>query len=247
MNDLLFIVLPQFLLSVAALFILPGDTQWLMVTFVSWFLMYVMGEGIFLHKYFSHRSFETHDWIAKVFATFAVLGGYGSPIRFRGIHLEHHKYTDKAGFDPHTPQDGFWHAMGLWYGSGVHFPIIRCKSLLKDKYYCFLEKYAIQILWITAAFLAAFNIKLAIFGLFLPGFIGFLFIGISNTLTHLVGTKRFETDDNSRNIALLSWITWQGGVLHNNHHAVPNRYHDSYAWYEFDIGKYIVPLIATKY
>ena len=246
MNYLMLIVLPQFLLSLLALAILPGDTQWLFLTFVSWFCMYVMGEGIFLHKYFTHRSFETRPWIAKLFATFAILGGYGSPIRFRGIHLLHHKYTDKDG-DPHSPRDGLAHAMGLWYDSDIIFPAMYCRELLKDKYYRFLDKYSISILWVSAMVLSIFSIKAVLFGIFLPGFIGFLLIGVSNTLTHTIGTRRFKTDDNSRNIALLSWLTWQGGVLHNNHHAKPNRYHDSHAWYEFDIGKYIVPLIATKY
>ena len=64
---------------------------------------------------------------------------------------------------------------------------------------------------------------------------------------HRYGTKRFDTDDEGRNITWLSWLTWVGsGALQNNHHAYPGRWHDSHAWYEFDIGKYIIPLIATE-
>ena len=233
MRHLLFIIAPQLLFSIIALIYLPHNYIWLVLTFVSWFLMYVMGEGIFLHRYFSHRSFETRPWIAKIFGTLATIGGYGSPIAFRAIHLGlHHKYTDNS--------------VGFWYKEDITPPLLICRRLMREKYYVWLDNNTFLLFW--GVFLALFviDIRLVLYGLCLPSFIGFMCLGISNSFTHLVGTRRFDTNDNSRNIAILSWLTWQGGVLHNNHHALPNRYHDSHAWYEFDIGKYIIPLIATE-
>jgi stearoyl-CoA desaturase (delta-9 desaturase) len=54
-----------------------------------------------------------------------------------------------------------------------------------------------------------------------------------NSATHLWGSRRFETRDDSRN----SWwvALFSGGEgWHNNHHAHPVSARHGLAWYEFD-------------
>lgn len=245
------ITIPQFIIGPFALYFLysTGEYIWLVSTFSFWFLGYVIGEGIFLHRYFSHRTFETRPVIAKFFAFMALLAGFGGPIFYRAVHIGlHHAFADNPGKDPHTPKDGFWHAWIMWASKPIEkLPLIVCKNLLKDKFYVFLETHTIKIWWLSFILLAIIDWRLPIFTLGLSGFIGIQFGGVSNCLSHLYGTRRFNTPDNSKNLAFLSWITWQGSsAMHNNHHANPGRYHDSYLWYEFDIGKWIIPLIATK-
>jgi stearoyl-CoA desaturase (delta-9 desaturase) len=242
------IIIPQHLAGLVAIGLLfAGEsTVWLLATFAAWFLCFVMGEGIFFHKYFSHRSFETNPIIAKIFAVFGLLGGFGSPISYRAVHtgLHHaHSDTDK---DSHSPIHGFWHSWLLWHLTSVRPPLIICKTLLKDKFYVWLEANIIKIWWTTVILLALVDWRLPIFTMGLAGMIGMSMAGISNSIGHSYGSRRFDTNDNSRNVWWISWFTWQGGILQNNHHARPSRYHDSLAWYEFDIGKWIIPLIATK-
>jgi fatty-acid desaturase len=243
------IIIPQHLLGIAAIATLffESNLTWLWATFVAWFLCYVMGEGIFLHRYFSHRAFETHPWIAKIFAVFALLGGFGSPISYRAVHIGmHHAHSD-TDKDSHSPIHGFWHAWILWHLTSIKPPLVICKNLLRDKFYVWLETNIIKVWWGALIVLTLIDWRLPLFTLGLAGAIGMNMAGITNSLAHMVGTRRFDTDDNSRNIAWLSWLTWQGSsVLQNNHHAKPSRYHDSHAWYELDIGKWIIPLIATK-
>lgn len=224
-----------------------GASNWLWVTFVMWFLTYVMGEGIFLHRYFSHRAFETHAWIAKTFAVLAAIGGFGGPIGYRATHTGlHHAFSDQDR-DPHTPTKGWFYAMVGWHFVDHKLPIAICKSLLRDKFYVTLENNIIKLWWTAFIIFALIDIRLALYGMGLSGMIGYLFYSWTNAAGHSLGYRRFDTDDYSKNIPVWSWICWQGsGALQNNHHAHPARYHDSWAWYEFDIGKYIIPLIATK-
>lgn len=242
------LLVPQFVLALLAIAHLTsnGPSGYLIATFIAWFLCYVMGEGIFYHRYFSHKAFECRPWLAKFFTVCAVLGGFGGPIAFRGVHTGlHHAHTDTLK-DPHSPVHGFWHAFLGWHMTSVKFPLVISKSLLADRFYSWVEPRVVYIWWTAAAILALIDWHLLTYTLGLAGMIGTVFSGISNSFGHRYGSRRFETDDLSTNNAWLSWLTWQGGILHNNHHAQPVRYHDSHAWYEFDIAKWIVPLIATN-
>lgn len=243
------VLIPQHLLALAALInlVVEGQPMWLWATFIAWFLCYVMGEGIFLHRYFSHRAYETRPWLAKTFAVFGLLGGFGSPISYRAVHIGlHHAHSDQTQ-DSHSPQHGFWHAWILWNLKPMKLPLVICKNLLRDPFYVWMEQNIIRIWWAALILLALIDWHLPLYTMGLAGAIGMSMAGITNSLAHLHGSRRFNTDDNSRNITWLSWLTWQGSsVLQNNHHAIPGRYHDSHAWYELDLGRWIIPLIATK-
>jgi stearoyl-CoA desaturase (delta-9 desaturase) len=244
------VICTQIAMGVLALIdtILHGVSTWLWATFVMWFLMYVVGEGIFLHRHFAHKSFETYSWLAKIFAVFGSLGGFGGPIGYRAAHVGvHHAHSDQPG-DCHSPvQNGFWYAAVTWHLHNHKLPMMICKSLLRDKFYVWLENHVIMVWWSAFVLLAVIDPWLAVYGLGLAGMIGFIFAGWTNAVGHTFGSQRFKNKDNSRNQAFWSWICWQGsGALQNNHHAHPGRFHDSWAWYEFDIGKWIIPLIATR-
>lgn len=227
--------------------LMTGNYIWLWATFIFWFFGYVVGEGIFLHRFFSHMTFETYPWLAKLFAFLAVLCGFPGPIAYRAIHIGmHHAHSD-TDKDSHSPIHGFWHAWIMWFAKPIKIPLLISKNLMRDSFYVFLETHIIKIWWITFVIFAIIDWRLALFTQGLAGFIGIQMAGLANCYSHLYGTRRFETNDNSRNNWWLSWITWQGSsAFQNNHHAFPSRYHDSFAWYEFDIGKWIIPLIATK-
>jgi stearoyl-CoA desaturase (delta-9 desaturase) len=243
------VTLVQILLGIIAIGYLlnTGNTIWLWATFIAWFLGYVMGEGVFLHRYFSHKTFETYPWLAKTFALIALQYGFGGPITFRTVHILHHSTSDTEK-DVHSPVNGIWQSCLMWRAHTIKdAPFVVSKHLMRDKFYVFLETHSVKIWWVTFFILAVIDWRLALFTQGLGGLMGIVMAAISNCFSHLYGTRRFETSDNSRNNWVLSWLLWQGAIaLHNNHHAHPARYHDSHAWYEFDIGKYIIPLIATK-
>ncbi len=243
------VVIPQQIIGLIGFAHLFYTEQWawLAVAYVSWFLIYVMGEGIFLHRYFSHRTFECNPIVAKVFALFALMGGFGGPITYRAIHIGmHHAHSDQPG-DAHSPAHGLAHAIWGWHLTLKNLPLTVCKSLFTDPFYVFLDKHVVAIWWSVTLALALIDWRLALYAVGIPGMLCFWFAAITNAACHSVGSRRFDTKDNSRNLTFLSPFLLQGSsVLQNNHHAYPNRYHDSHAWYEVDIGKWIIPLIATK-
>jgi fatty-acid desaturase len=56
-----------------------------------------------------------------------------------------------------------------------------------------------------------------------------------NSATHLWGSRRFATSDNSRNNWWVALLTWGEG-WHNNHHAHPRAARHGLAWYEIDMS-----------
>lgn len=243
------LLLPQLCLGLIAIVHLVWTQQWswLIATAIWWLLTYVIGEGIFLHRYFSHKAFECHPLLAKTFAFIAMMGGFGTPIAYRLVHLTHHTHSDQEQ-DPHSPRHGFLHAFGGWYFRPIKANLVMCKSLLADPYYVWLNKHQNKIWWIIVIALASINVELLLYTIGLGGLIGYVFMNFfTNYAAHTFGAQRFDNKDGSRNIWWLSWILLQGsGALQNNHHAIPGRFHDSHAWYEMDVGRWVIPLIATK-
>ena len=56
-----------------------------------------------------------------------------------------------------------------------------------------------------------------------------------NSATHLWGSRRFHTRDDSRNNWWVALVTFGEG-WHNNHHAHPSSARHGLAWYEVDIN-----------
>src|SRR5204862_7478706 len=54
-----------------------------------------------------------------------------------------------------------------------------------------------------------------------------------NSATHMWGSRRFTTRDDSRNNWWVAMISFGEG-WHNNHHAHPTSARHGLAWYEFD-------------
>lgn len=249
-ENFLRVQIPQVIIGIIALvhLLVFQNWWWLIATYSFLFLSYVVGEGIFLHRYFSHKTFECKPWIAKTFTFLAMLGGFGTPIGYRAIHIAHHRYSDTE-YDPHTPVFSAWNACLGWYLKPIKkLTLVPCKHLLSQSYYVWLGKNSVWVWWTVTIALALINYEFMLYTIGLGGLIGFIFLNfLTDFGAHTYGSVRFKTNDNSKNIWWLSWLTLQGSsVLQNNHHAYPARFHDSWAWYEIDVGKWIIPLIATK-
>jgi stearoyl-CoA desaturase (delta-9 desaturase) len=63
-----------------------------------------------------------------------------------------------------------------------------------------------------------------------------------NSLSHVFGSKRFETSDNSRNNLFLALMTLGEG-WHNNHHHYPATARQGFMWWEIDITYYLIKLM----
>jgi stearoyl-CoA desaturase (delta-9 desaturase) len=69
------------------------------------------------------------------------------------------------------------------------------------------------------------------------------FTFLVNSATHLVGNRRYETKDDSRNSLLVALVTFGEG-WHNNHHRYPNSTRQGFFWWEIDISYYGLVLMS---
>src|SRR6266404_6235290 len=150
----------------------------------------------------------------------------GGPIAWVATHRIHHQNTDKEG-DPHSPNDGgLWAHMGwIITGKAMHqntaelLPYV--PDLRKQKFYMLISKYH----WAPMAGLGAILYAIGgwscvMWGVFLRTVVGLHATWLVNSATHMWGSRRFLTRDDSRNSWWVALLTFGEG-WHNNHHAHP--------------------------
>jgi fatty-acid desaturase len=74
-------------------------------------------------------------------------------------------------------------------------------------------------------------------GIFLRTAIGLHFTWLVNSATHMWGSQRFRTGDDSKNSFWVAILTFGEG-WHNNHHAQPQSARHGLTWYEIDLNWY---------
>jgi stearoyl-CoA desaturase (delta-9 desaturase) len=211
------------------------------------------------HRYFSHRSYQTSRWFQFCLAFLGCSAAQKGPLWWASHHRHHHKHSDTEE-DLHSPGiNGLWWAHVGWVLSAeyLHYD----KNLIKD-----FEKFP-EIRWIDENhFVAPLVLIAALFGLgfylqayhpalgvtpmqiFIWGFCvstTLLYHGtfVINSLTHMWGSRRFNTTDDSRNSFLLALITLGEG-WHNNHHRYPGSERQGMYWWEIDVAHYALRVLS---
>jgi len=227
--------------AVAALFMLSWKV--LPVTLVLWWISGSLGIGIGFHRLLTHRGYKTPKLVEYFLTLCGLLALEGGAINWVVTHRIHHAHTDEVG-DPHTPRDGRWWAHMGWILRGTaqqHEQAVMQRyapDLMKDRVHVFLNNFYYVPLIISGGVLYLMGGWSFLFvGVFLRVTIGLHFTWLVNSATHLWGTRRFKTTDDSTNswwVALLSF----GEGWHNNHHAHPRAARHGLTWYEVDFNWY---------
>jgi stearoyl-CoA desaturase (delta-9 desaturase) len=231
--------------ALAALFCFRWSA--LIVFAVMWVLAENLGIAMGYHRLLTHRGYSTPKWLEYCITTCATLALQGGPIYWVGVHRMHHKFTDKGG-DPHSPRDGKWWSHMGWIVSGslrneTKALKLYTPDLARDRYYVWLSKYHWIPLTVVGITLFAFGgWSWLLWGTVLPATIGFHVTWMVNSVTHLWGTRRFSTSDDSRNNFWVALVTGGEG-WHNNHHAYPVSARHGLAWYEIDVNYYGIRLL----
>src|SRR5205085_8225831 len=92
--------------------------------------------------------------------------------------------------------------------------------------------------------LAVGGVPMVLWGIFLRVVVGLHGTWLVNSATHMWGTRRFETRDDSRNSWWVALITFGEG-WHNNHHAHPTSARHGLAWYEFDPSWLLIKVLKA--
>jgi stearoyl-CoA desaturase (delta-9 desaturase) len=198
------------------------------------------------HRYFSHRAYKMGRVAQFAMAWLGSTATQKGVLYWAGHHRHHHRYSDQKQ-DLHSPiQDGFWWSHLGWiisteYDEARH-------DLLQD-----LTKYR-EIVWVDRWHLVpAISYAVAMFAIWgMPGLVWGYFISTVllwhgtftiNSLSHVFGSRRYQTTDTSRNNALLALITLGEG-WHNNHHTYMSSANQGFFWWEFDVSYYVLKALS---
>jgi stearoyl-CoA desaturase (delta-9 desaturase) len=226
---------------------------------VFWFLTMVGGITVGFHRLLSHCAFKTHPSIRVALAILGSMAAQGPVINWVSNHRRHHQYSDQIG-DTHSPHlyqgeywgklKGMWHSHIDWMLNGeLTNSTVFAKDLLQDPV---MKKVNQQ--YLAFVFL----------GLLIPAILGGIFsrtwIGIwqgllwgglvriflvhhftwtINSITHLFGSRPFNTSEQSTNNVWLA-IPTGGEAWHNNHHAFPHSAEFGLQWWQIDLGYWFI-------
>jgi len=211
----------------------------LIVALVLHWMAVGLGISMGYHRLHTHRGFKTYLWFDYFLAICGTLTLEGGPIFWVATHRLHHQFSDQPE-DPHSPRvSGFWaHAGWIIFGEAQHDDTARlaryAPDLSKDRFYRWLSGYHwVPLTTLGLGLLAWGGWGLVIWAIFLRVTVGLHATWLINSATHIFSGRRFETDDDSRNVWWVALLTFGEG-WHNNHHAHPVSAKHGLAWYEFD-------------
>lgn len=212
------------------------------------------------HRYFSHRSYKTNRVFQFLIALIGTAAAQMGPLWWAAHHRHHHKYSDTKD-DQHSPitKGFFWAHMG-WIMCKRNYATYD-REVIKDfeayPELRWLTKYALIVPFVLAMALFAYGhhldirapqlgtngIQMVIWGFFVSTVILYHCTFLINSTTHLIGTKRYETGDDSKNHWLLAILT-MGEGWHNNHHRYPSSERQGIFWWEVDMTHYILKILS---
>jgi stearoyl-CoA desaturase (delta-9 desaturase) len=200
------------------------DPIWFGLTLISIILFTWFGHEAYCHRYLAHKSFKLHKIYQRLFAFLSIFNLFENPIGIVSTHVNHHKNADTVA-DPHYAPS----VLEAWFWINTNLDksqsITTVKRLMKDKWLLFILKYYFSIYFTILCIAVLINIKIAIYGFFLPVVYAFFCNGVVNTICHKYGYRRYQTNDNSANNMMVNFLLLgSGSAFHNNHHAQPWEY-----------------------
>jgi len=237
-------VVVPFAATVAAVVLLWNDLVGLSDLAMMGALYVLTGLGVTVgfHRLLTHRSFRTSKPLEYAFAVLGSMAVQGPVIGWVADHRKHHAHTDVEG-DPHSPHVGHGHGVrgvlrGLWHAHAGWLMVEQgradwrryARDLYEDRGMRFLSRHFVALVVVSLAVPALAGYALsgsvagAATGLLWGGLVRiFLVHHVTwsvNSICHFLGRRRFETDDESRNVFWLALPSF-GESWHHNHHAFP--------------------------
>ena len=248
--------LPFVILHVGCLGVIWAGWSWFAVGTAAalYFIRMFAVTGIY-HRYFSHKTYSTSRFGQFLLALLGATCVQRGALWWAYHHRHHHQHSDEPE-DAHSPHvHGFWWSHIGWITSRRNFPTdySKIRDLARYPELVFLNRFDIlvPVLFAVALFaggnylghaapaLHTSGVQLLVWGFFISTTALFHGTSCINSLAHLMGGRRFETSDDSRNSFILSLITLGEG-WHNNHHRYMSATRQGFYWWELDITYYIL-------
>ncbi len=204
----------------------------------------------FYHRYFSHKTFRTGRFMQFMMAVLGCTAGQRGPLWWAAHHRMHHLSSDTPQ-DPHSPNHGLLHSHLLWFLRRGNFvtPEERVKDWARYPELRLLERLdwlpfmgLALLCYVTGDYiyhhypmLNTNGAQLLVWGFFISTVLLYHGTYSINSLAHRLGTRRFNTRDDSRNNACLALLTLGEG-WHNNHHRFPASARQGFYPGEIDVS-----------
>lgn len=213
----------------------------------------------FYHRYFCHKSYKTSRFGQFAIALLGLTAVQRGPLWWAGNHRHHHAHSDEET-DLHSPAiKGFWWAHIGWMTSERNYPTdySRVKDLSKYPELVFLNRFDLigPLLLIVSLYslgsalhhfapgLHTTGWQLIIWGFFISTVCVFHGTCCINSFTHIIGSRRYPTTDDSRNSFILALVTLGEG-WHNNHHRYQHTARQGFYWWEIDPTYYTLKVLS---
>jgi stearoyl-CoA desaturase (Delta-9 desaturase) len=235
--------LPVVALAVAVWQSWSGLLRWHdLVVFTILYVACGIGVTVGFHRHLTHRSFKCKRPVRVTLAVLGSMAVEGPVISWVADHRKHHAFSDHLG-DPHSPHvdhgTGLRGALKGLLHAHVGWLFIHTQRAAKQRYapdlFADADIRAVNNtfpVWVAVGFVAPFLLGWALGGTLTAGLTGLLWGGLVrmfvlhhvtysiNSICHVFGKRRFQTDDHSRNVFWLAPLSF-GESWHNNHHAFP--------------------------
>src|SRR6266851_9083557 len=225
--------------AVAALFMFSW--QALVAAVVLWWISASLGVGMGFHRLLTHRGYKTPKLVEYFITVCGLLALEGGAINWVVTHRIHHAHTDAPG-DPHTPRDGGWWAHIGWMvkgdaqSHGQETMARYAPDMMKDRFHVLANNfYWVPIVVLGLGLLVFGGWSFVLWAVFFRVTFNFHSTWLVNSATHMWGSRRFATRDDSTNNWWVALVTFGEG-WHNNHHAHPTSARHGLAWYELDLN-----------
>jgi stearoyl-CoA desaturase (delta-9 desaturase) len=198
------------------------------------------------HRYFSHRSFRTSRLFQFVLAFGAESSAQKGVLWWAAHHRHHHRFSD-TDRDVHSPQRGFWWSHVGWilcdrYGATE---VDSIRDFARYPELRFLNRHDWLAPWtLGAACWLIGGWSGVVVGFFWSTVLLWHSTFSINSLAHVIGRRRYDTDDTSRNSVALALLTGGEG-WHNNHHRYPASARQGFFWWEVDTTYYGLRLLSA--
>jgi stearoyl-CoA desaturase (delta-9 desaturase) len=238
---------PFIAIHVAALGVLFVDFSWAAVGLcVFMYALRMFGITGGYHRYFSHRTYKLSRVSQFFMALLGTLAAQKGVLWWAANHRHHHRFSDYPE-DLHSPvQDGIiWSHVG-WilspYYTKTRWELI--PDLTKYPELVWLNKYhLVPPIALAVAMVAIGGAPALFWGFFMSTVLLWHGTFTINSLSHVFGSRRYKTTDDSRNNFWLALLTLGEG-WHNNHHCYMNSTRQGFFWWEIDMTYYALKVMS---
>jgi stearoyl-CoA desaturase (delta-9 desaturase) len=194
------------------------------------------------HRYLSHRSYQTSRPFQFLLALLGTTATQKGPLWWAAHHRDHHRFSDGPQ-DIHSPvQSGFWWSHVGWILSTEYdaTKLDRVKDLARYPELRWLDRWhLVPVVGYATLFWFVAGWPGVLWGYFVSQVFVWHGTFLVNSLAHVMGRRRYETTDDSRNSALIAILTLGEG-WHNNHHHYQSTANQGWFWWEVDVTYYVL-------